>query len=82
MVSAQHDSPWKLVLLAVFLAFFACVGIAHIINPEWFVKRSGVRKGGEMLTEWNRLNFRLAGAVFAAFAVYSLFLLARDYFAR
>jgi hypothetical protein len=82
MVSAQHDSPWKLVLLVLVLAFFACVGIAHIVKPDWFVKRSGVPKGGEMLTEWNRLQFRLGGAVFAAFAVYLLFLLARDYFAR
>ena len=46
MVSAYHESPWKLMLLVTFLVFFACIGMAHAIIPDWFVKRSGVRKGG------------------------------------
>ena len=47
---------WKEVLGATFLILFAAVGVAHVINPDWFTKHSGIRKGGEMLTEWNRLQ--------------------------
>jgi hypothetical protein len=69
---------WQLLgglLFVLVLIFFAGVGIAHVINPDWFVKRSGVRKGGEMLGKWNRDGFRLAGAVLAAFAIYLLYAL-------
>lgn len=78
MAFLHENSAWKLMLLVVVLIFFACVGIAHVINPDWFIRRSGVRKGGEMLTEWNRLGFQIAGALFAGFAVYGLYVLLRD----
>ncbi len=77
-----QDSTWKLALAVVFLLFFAAVGLAHVLNPDWFIKRSGLRKGGEMLTEWNRLGFRFAGAIFACGAVYVLYSLLRDYFSN
>jgi len=64
-------------LLVLVLLVFAGVGVAHIIKPDWFVNRSGVRKGGELLTEWNRLGFQIAGGVFAAFAIYALYVLLR-----
>src|ERR1700730_13341566 len=35
-------------LLVLVLLVFARVGVAHIINPDWFVNRSGVRKGGQL----------------------------------
>jgi hypothetical protein len=57
------------------LLVFAVVGVAHVINPTWFVKRSGVRKGGELLTEINMIGFQIAGAVFAAFSLYLLYVL-------
>ena len=60
-----------LVLLA--LLAFAGLGIAHIFWPDWFVKRSSVRKGGSMLAEWNRMNFQLLGAALAAVAIYFLY---------
>jgi hypothetical protein len=82
MVSVQSDSPWKLMVGVAFLVSFACIGIAHMVSPDWFIKRSGVRKGGEMLTAWNRLGFRLAGAVFTGGALYILYSLSRDYFAK
>jgi hypothetical protein len=82
MISRYEDNPWKLMLGVVFLVLFACVGIAHVVNPDWFIARSGVRKGGEMLTAWNRLGFRLAGAIFAGGAVYMLYLLSRDSLAK
>lgn len=65
-------------LLAFFLVIFLCIGVANIIDPDWLMKRSGVRKGGEMLASWNRFGFRLAGAVFAGFAVYLLYVLLRN----
>ncbi len=69
-------------MVVAFLVLFACVGIAHVVSPDWFIERSGARKGGEMLTEWNRFGFRFAGAIFAGRAVYMLYLLSRDYLAK
>jgi len=71
---------WQLLgglLFVLVLIFFVGVGIAHVINPDWFVKRSGVRKGGEMLEKWNRDSFRVVGAVFTAVAIYMLYELFR-----
>jgi hypothetical protein len=60
-------------VVVLMLVAFAGVGIAHIFKPDYFMKRSGVRKGGEMLTEWNRLGVQIAGAIFAAAAIYMLY---------
>jgi hypothetical protein len=54
------------------LVAFAGIGIAHVFKPDYFIKRSGVRKG-EMLSESNRLGFQIAGAIFAAVAIYMLY---------
>jgi hypothetical protein len=62
----------KLALPVIVLLIFAAVGVGHVMKPDWFIKRSGVRRGGEMLTEWNRLGFQICGAIFSAFAVYGL----------
>jgi hypothetical protein len=67
----------KQVLLVLMLSLFAAIGVAHVFRPEWFLSRAGVRKGGELLNEWNRLGFQIAGAVFAAFALYLLYVLFR-----
>jgi len=74
----RQDSLWKLMLGAAVLVVFAAIGVAHIVNPDWFIKRSAVRKGGEMLTDWNRLGFQVVGAIFAGFAIYGLYVLLRD----
>jgi hypothetical protein len=61
-------------LVAVLLLVaFAGIGIAHIFKPDWFIKRSNVRRGGEMLSEYNRAGFQIAGAIFAAVAIYVLY---------
>jgi hypothetical protein len=62
--------------VGLLLAFF-CLGVAHIVRPDWFIKRSGVRKGGELLSEWNRVSFHIFGAIFAGFAAYVLYQLFR-----
>lgn len=76
----MQNSVWKLIPLVGFLLFFAGIGVAHVLNPDWFIKRSPVRKGGEMLTEWNRLQFQGVGVIFTAAALYGLYVLLSDYF--
>jgi hypothetical protein len=78
MAVPSGESPWKIAVGAVILMVFVYIGIAHAIDPERFLKRSGIRKGGEMLTEFNRLGFRIAGLLFAAFAGCLLYVLASD----
>ena len=56
----------------LFLVAFAGTGIAHIFKPDWFIKRSNVRRGGEMPSEYNRAGFQIASAIFAAVAIYIL----------
>ena len=71
------NSSWKTAVHALVLVVFFCTGIAHIVNPEWFIRRSGVRKGGDLLTEWNRTGFQIAGLIFAGLAAYLLYVLFR-----
>jgi hypothetical protein len=65
-------SWWKASVAVVALLAFVCLGIAHIVNPDYFIRRSAVRKGGQLLTDWNRMSFQLVGGIVAAFAVYIL----------
>jgi hypothetical protein len=74
----DNNSAWKLMIGVVVLVFFAAVGVAHVVTPDWFIRRSGVRKGGEMLTDLNRLGFQFVGAVLACGSVYVLYVLLRD----
>ena len=60
-------------VLVLVLVVFARIGIAHIFKPDYFLKRSGLRRGGEMLTESSRTGFQIAGAIFAAVAIYLLY---------
>ncbi len=76
------DSAWKIMGVVVILVFFAGMGVAHVVNPDRFVRSSGARKGGEMLNDWNRFGFRVAGAVFTGFAGYLLYVVLRNYFAK
>ena len=78
----HEDSWWKLILLASVLALFSGIGVAQVLKPDWFIKRSGARKGGELLTEWNRLGFQFVGIVVAAAAAYGLYSLLSDYFSH
>lgn len=82
MVAANGENTCKVLIGIAVLAFFFCVGVAHLFRPDRFLRRSGVRKGGEMLTEFNRIGFRLCGAAFAAFSGYLLYVLVRDLLAK
>ncbi|MFZ0314089.1 MAG: hypothetical protein WAL85_15385 [Candidatus Korobacteraceae bacterium] len=68
---------WKLALVVPLLLLFFCVGVAHVINPDLFIKRSGIRRGGELLTDWNRLQFQIGGLIFAGFSAYLLYIVCR-----
>jgi hypothetical protein len=76
------ENVWKLSLGAVFSAFFFCIGIAHVISPDRFIRRSGVSKGGEMLTEFNQIGFQIVGIIIAVFAGCLLYLLLGDILAK
>ncbi|MBI1760379.1 MAG: hypothetical protein HYR56_02990 [Acidobacteria bacterium] len=67
------------VLAAMLLLVFAGIGVAHVLNPDRFIARSGVRKGGELLTAWNRLGFRIFGAFFTGGALYMLYHVISDH---
>ncbi len=79
-MAAPGESLWKVALGLAILILFFCIGIAHVIDPDRFLKRSGIKKGGEMLTEFNRIGFRIAGLVFAVFAACLMYILASDVF--
>jgi len=60
MAVPQGESIWKLLAGAVVLVFFLCISPAHVLYPNRFLKRSGVRPGGEVLIEFNRMGFAAA----------------------
>ena len=61
-----------LVVVVALLGFLG-IGLGHVLKPDWFMKRSGIRRGGEMLTEYNRVGFQIVGLIFAALAAYLLY---------
>ena len=70
-VTTLRHSLWKEIVGGAVLIFFAAYGIAHVLYPDRFMKPS--HRGGEMLTEWNRIGIQIAGAIFAGFAIYVLY---------
>jgi len=68
----RHESLWRVALAVTILVFFGALGVAHVLNPDWFIKRSGLRKGGELLTEWNRIGVQVAGAILTILAIWVL----------
>ncbi|MFZ1135099.1 MAG: hypothetical protein WAN69_09150 [Candidatus Korobacteraceae bacterium] len=66
-----HTNLWKELLGAAVLVFFAIIGVAHVVNPDRFMRPW--HRGGEMLTDWNRFGIRIVGAILTAFAIYVLY---------
>ena len=75
MTLQNEESVWKLLLGLAVAVLFLCVGIGHVINPDYFIKRSAVRKGGELLTEFNRIGFQFVGIILAIFAGCMIYIL-------
>ena len=63
------ENPWKLGLGFLVLTLFFGLGLAHVFRPGYFYRRSGIRKGGEMLTEFNLIGVQMVGLVVALFAL-------------
>ena len=82
MAVQPEESSWKHAVGVAFVFFFFCVGVAHLIKPDHFLRRSGVRKGGEMLTAFNRMGFRFVGLTVALFTGFLLFELIGDFFVK
>jgi hypothetical protein len=70
----EPKSIWKLVVVIVVLVVFVWMGIANVIKP----RLGPSRRGGEMLTDFNRLQLRLVGGIFAGGAIYLLYVVLRD----
>ncbi len=78
----HENSLWNVVFLTILLLFFVASGLGHVLNPDWFLTRSGERKGGDLLAQWNRLGCQMFGAILVAFSGYGLYSLFSDYFFR
>ena len=81
-MAVQGESVWKLSLGTVALIFFFGIGVGHILYPGYFLKRSAIRKGGEMLTNFNLGSLQIVAALVAGFAAYVLYEVAKDVFCR
>lgn len=66
---------WRQLLAYAILVFFAGLGVAHALHPDRFMKPW--HRGGELLTESNRLGIRLFGLVMTAGALYVLYSISR-----
>jgi hypothetical protein len=82
MTMHNGENLCKLSLGAVLLVFFFRLGVAHVIYPDRFIERSAVRKGGEMLTEFNRISFQIAGIIIAVPAGYLLYVPGGEVFTK
>ena len=81
-MNAHGDSAWKLCLGVVVLIVFMGLGIGHMLFPDYFIERSGLRRGGEMLTDWNRTGVQLVGLIAALFSGGVLYDLLKDVFSK
>lgn len=82
MTIRPEESSWKHALGVAVVFFFFCLSVGNLIKPDYFLRRSGVRKGGEMLTVFNRMGFRFVGLIGAVFTGLLLFQLVGDFCAK
>lgn len=80
--NVDTSDPATILRMVVIFLVVAAFCVAHIVKPDWFIKRCGVRKGGEMLTEWNRLGFQIVGAAVTGFVLYVLYTVLAGYLAH
>ena len=81
-MNAHGDSIWKLCLGVLVLIVFMGLGIGHMLFPDYFIERSGLRRGGEMLTDWNRTGVQFVGLVATLFSGGVLYELLKDVFSK
>jgi hypothetical protein len=61
---------------------FGVLGISHLIYPDYFIKRTAMRRGEEMLNEWNRTGVRFVGLIVTLFSGGILYDLVTDLFSK
>ena len=81
-MNTHGESIWKLFLGVLVLLVFMGIGIGHVLYPDYWIKRSGMRRGGEMLTDWNRTGCQFVGLVAILFSAGVLYEIAQDVLAR
>ena len=79
-LNLHGDNPWKLALGFIVLLVFLGMGVAHVIYPDYFLKRSALRKGGEMQTEFNHLGIQIVGFLITLFSLGILYDIGKDLF--
>jgi hypothetical protein len=77
-----RNGPWTLALAVVVLLFFCAIGVGHLIWPDYFMKRSGLRKGGEMLTDLNRMGVQAVGTIVLGGTLYIIYDIMKDHFSK
>ena len=82
MTLSNGESIWKLSLGILVIVFFFCIGVAHVVAPDHFVKKSAARKGGEMLTDFSRIGFQIIGIVAMIFSGGLIYMLVGDLIAK
>jgi hypothetical protein len=60
------ESTRKLLIGIAVCTVFVFVGINNVVRPNI----SNLRKGGEELTQWNRLQVQIVAAIFTGFALF------------
>jgi hypothetical protein len=75
MMIGHEESIWKLSLGILISFVLFCIGIGHVFYPDYFLRRSAVRNGGEMLTDVNQLGFQFVGVVMSLFAGFMFYCL-------
>ena len=81
-MNTHGESVWKLCLGVLVLLFFMGIGIGHMLYPDYFMKRTALRRGGEMLTDWNRTGCQFVGLMVTVFSGWVLYQLAHDLLSR
>ena len=79
-IHLNGDNPWKLGFGFLVLLFFLGMGVAHVLRPDYFLERSAIRKGGEMVTDFNRMGIQLVGLLVALFALGIIYDVAKGLF--
>jgi hypothetical protein len=82
MALQPKESSWTHAFGVAIVFFFFCISVGHLVKPDYFLRRSGVRKGGEMLTVFNRMGFRFVGLIGALFSGFLLFELMGNFLAK
>jgi hypothetical protein len=81
-MNAHGDSVWKLCLGVLVLFVFMGLGIGHMLFPDYFIERSGLRRGGEMLSDWNRTGVQFVGLIATLFSGGILYEVLKDVFSK